>query len=776
MARKNSNRYRFVIAFLALLLGVGTETAYAVALGDISLQSALNQPLNAKIELINAGPLEESDFRVGLASNDEFAQAGVDRTQFLSDLSFTPVIQSGGKSYIRVTSRRPVNEPYLSFLVRFEMPTGRQLREFTVLVDPPGYRDPGMANATSPAVAAFSEPARSTMSGDPVRTRPAVAAPVPRPDLQAGSDVYRTVANDNLWAIAQELTRQSPNLSSVRQTMEDLFALNPTAFVGGDMERLKAGQVLRLPAEFSRLSVPVVSEDHAQDTGTVVGAPSSLGVEGSPETVSAAPASAAPDADVAGERESASLVNNQSLLRMAEMQTQLEQLQARLDQTIREKDAQIAALQSEVAQLQRGGGAGDADPLSGSSDALESSGVASGRQAPSVESSTAVVSPVAQDSVQASKPAEQVDIAPTQSISSAPVTEESQTRKEENISTSFPWLWLIPVAALLVAIVIAWKRRLEEQARELKEDIGGTEYPTLAERQPVAFDEPTLARPVPLAEPAVAATQPPTTSASVPISLAAQAADEYLGRAEIYIAYGRYNQAREVLEEGVLEQPGRLDIRMALLQVLAALGERKLFAVQEAAILEMGGDAHAIDQLKALLPAMAQELPEEKHEEALLDDSFELPDELSEWTPKLDLGADELTPTIADIENFDLDLQDLSFDDAIALTELLDAEQGHEKAKPAQATIEDELPYTLGELPSVDELDMTLDEHFASQSLADSIHDGFADYKDHPLLDQAKTCMEQGNMRAASAILQRILNEGDESQRHQAEVLLARIA
>ena len=135
-----------------------------------------------------------------------------------------------------------------------------------------------------------------------------------------------------------------------------------------------------------------------------------------------------------------------------------------------------------------------------------------------------------------------------------------------------------------------------------------------------------------------------------------------------------------------------------------------------------------------------------------------------------------MKPTQADIENFDLDLQDLSFDDAIALTELLDAEQGHEKAKPAEA-LDDDFPYTLGELPSVDELDMTLDEHFASHVPSASVADNeLSDYPASPLLQQAKSCMAQGDMRAASAILQRILNEGNDAQRHEAEVLLARIA
>lgn len=147
MATKNVNRFRTLVIVSGLVLGVGSNSVFAVGLGNITLQSSLYQPLSARIELVDVGELEASDFHIGLASNDEFARSGLDRTQFMSDMHFTPVIEPGGRSYIRVTSTRPVSEPYLSFLVGLELPGGRQLREFTVLIDPPGYQVPA-----SPAV------------------------------------------------------------------------------------------------------------------------------------------------------------------------------------------------------------------------------------------------------------------------------------------------------------------------------------------------------------------------------------------------------------------------------------------------------------------------------------------------------------------------------------------------------------------------------------------------------------------------------------------------
>ena len=110
--------------------------AMALGLGEITLYSALNQPLDARIELIDANQLEADEFKVRLASEQAFARAGVERFYVLNDLRFTPVLQ-GGERYIRVQSNKLMREPYLNFLVEVVRPNGHFVREFTVLFDPP---------------------------------------------------------------------------------------------------------------------------------------------------------------------------------------------------------------------------------------------------------------------------------------------------------------------------------------------------------------------------------------------------------------------------------------------------------------------------------------------------------------------------------------------------------------------------------------------------------------------------------------------------------------
>ena len=134
-----------VVRYGARLLLASAAVTYsawvpALGLGEITLHSALNQPLRADIALVDAAGLAEGELSVSLATADEFSRAGVERVLFLNDLTFTPILR-GDRSLIRVSSNKPVKEPYLDFLVQLDQPNGRLLREYTVLIDPPGAAD-----------------------------------------------------------------------------------------------------------------------------------------------------------------------------------------------------------------------------------------------------------------------------------------------------------------------------------------------------------------------------------------------------------------------------------------------------------------------------------------------------------------------------------------------------------------------------------------------------------------------------------------------------------
>ncbi len=152
-----------------LVAGVFSYSTWSMALGlgDITVHSGLNQPLKADIALVDAAGLNASDLSASLATADEFGRAGVERVFFLNDLKFTPILH-GNRQMIRVTSRKPVNEPYLNFLVQLDQPNGRLLREYTLLIDPPG--SPGIIPATD-------EPDPRPQSSEFPTVEPATAAP-----------------------------------------------------------------------------------------------------------------------------------------------------------------------------------------------------------------------------------------------------------------------------------------------------------------------------------------------------------------------------------------------------------------------------------------------------------------------------------------------------------------------------------------------------------------------------------------------------------------------
>lgn len=167
-------------ARLLLACAAVTYSAWvpALGLGEITLHSALNQPLRAEIAVVDAAAVTEGELSVSLATADEFSRAGVERVAFLNDLTFTPILR-GNRSLVRVSSNKPVKEPYLDFLVQLDQPNGRVLREYTVLIDPPGAENmapisdepavnrPSSAfSSVEPAVAPL--PARTESAARPV--------------------------------------------------------------------------------------------------------------------------------------------------------------------------------------------------------------------------------------------------------------------------------------------------------------------------------------------------------------------------------------------------------------------------------------------------------------------------------------------------------------------------------------------------------------------------------------------------------------------------------
>lgn len=262
---------------LALLAASASFSASALGLGQIEVKSKIGQPFVAEIPIVTSDPSELEQLQAGLASPETFSRIGLrPPIGIIADLQFTQALDARGNPIIRVTSTQPVSEPLLTFLVEVDWGQGRLVREYSALVDTPrtvsAPLQPEVAAPTVAAPAVIERPVEPTeavateakpepsptaqadatnepapqdaqaIAPAPVAPQPQVAtAPISRP-APDGSD-YEVRGGDTLSAIAARVG----GTGTLDQTMIALLRANPDAFIDGNINRLKAGAVLRMP-------------------------------------------------------------------------------------------------------------------------------------------------------------------------------------------------------------------------------------------------------------------------------------------------------------------------------------------------------------------------------------------------------------------------------------------------------------------------------------------------------------------------------------------------
>jgi pilus assembly protein FimV len=234
-------------AFFIAVTSVVSQTALGLGLGEITLHSYVNEPLSAHVELLDVGALQPEDIRVRLATQEDFDRLGVDRAYFLTSIQFEVLLEQGSPRILLSTGEVLV-EPYLDFLLEARWPSGRLLREYTVLVDlppAPSSSPVNISNTTIQAVDAAAErETPATSAAERVSVNREYGRDVEPVPTAGGS--YLVTREDTLWKIASAAAL--PGVS-VEQTMLATVAKNPRAFAGGNINGLKAGYVLALPTE-----------------------------------------------------------------------------------------------------------------------------------------------------------------------------------------------------------------------------------------------------------------------------------------------------------------------------------------------------------------------------------------------------------------------------------------------------------------------------------------------------------------------------------------------
>ncbi|MEW6312736.1 MAG: FimV/HubP family polar landmark protein [Pseudomonadota bacterium] len=242
--------------------------ALAAGLGKLTVISALGQPLRAEIELAAVQPEELATLSARLASPQMFRQANIQYAAVLTGIKFSIEKRANGTPYVKLVSAQAVNEPFLDMLVELSWASGRLVREYTALLDPPGYTVPEAPAARpdavvspvqepAPAPAAEAAPApeaeQPPMEPQPEQPaeQPAAEAvletagelPALPPPVEA-VDYGPVKRGDTLNKIAAQL---KPEGVSLDQMLVGLYRENQGAFAGKNMNRLKVGKILRIP-------------------------------------------------------------------------------------------------------------------------------------------------------------------------------------------------------------------------------------------------------------------------------------------------------------------------------------------------------------------------------------------------------------------------------------------------------------------------------------------------------------------------------------------------
>ncbi len=604
--------YRLIRVFAILIFLISLES-FALGLGEIESHSALNQPLNAEINVTGLGDdVELSEITVSLASKAAFEKVGLERPFYLVNLKFTLERKPDGATVIHVTTQESIKEPFVDFLVEVDWPAGHMLREYTILLDPPLFLEESPAVVDTPVSGMTQlqpQPMQATPSrgGAPVeqmQARRAASGSSARVSSVNGEISYGNVTRtDTLWSIAKQM--RPDGSVTVQQVMMALLRNNPEAFYNNNVNYLKAGYVLRIPdvgqipgispadaeneirrqneawldTKGQRASQATLRPLGADQVATAGAAQS--GVDAGPRLKLVAPGTGPDGAALEG--------ISDGTAQGASAQAGLDVLSSKLTLALENSEVsrqentelkkRLIALEEQIASMQR------LLTLRGDTlTALQSDAGVSGGVAQTPVPDVGVAEEIQGEDTAAGQPATQQAAA---SIA-APVQEQ-----EDLISSILadPILLGVAITVLLLLLTMAWiivRRRQAAGEMDFQDYMDETDEKL--EQETVTHDKQDDAK---IAAAAVL-TGDATAEVSGPESESASTEDDTsldifhaeedeidtLAEADVYLAYRRFDKAEELLKEAISQEPDRHDYVLKLLEVYAVAENLNDFVLQ----------------------------------------------------------------------------------------------------------------------------------------------------------------------------------------------------
>ena len=566
------------------LLSLSASEVFALSLGRITVQSALGEPLKAEIEVPNISAEEASSLKANVASPAAFVAAGLEYNSAMSGLQATLAHRSDGRAYIRLTSDRPINEPFVDMILEANWSSGRIVRDYTMLFDPPSLKQsapiPTLAQTTAatpttsaapapvkanvaPVVAA--EAARSTSSKPATATPPPPASKIASKPESTSEKQVIVKTGDSASKIAMRVKSGDVSLD---QMLVALLRANPDAFSKGNLNRLRAGAVLDLPSSEQAQSVS------ATEASQTVVAQSKDFNEFRRNLAGNAPKTAVETADRKSigkveakidDKKPASTATDKLTLSKGALQPKVDEAKVAKERADKDAAARAAELAKNIADLNK----------------LSSASAQKAAPAPAATASAPKPIASAIPAVEVSKAKPAAIAAPVASAATAkapasPASAASAPAKPQTAPVVIPveepglidQLMEDPVLPLagggLIALLGGFALYRRQKAKKSAAHVDSSFLESRL--QPDSFFGASGGQRVDTAQNGAGA---PSSMAYTNSQLNAADDVDPVAEADVYLAYGRDMQAEEILKEALRNNPGRLAIHTKLLDIYA---------------------------------------------------------------------------------------------------------------------------------------------------------------------------------------------------------------
>ena len=794
----------------ALMVG---SSVWAVGLGELELDSFLNEPLDARIALLDVDDLLPPQVLVQLASEEEFERVGAERTFLLMGLSFQVVIDSEGESYVALSSKELIREPILDFILEVKWPDGRLLRDYTVPLDPPRF-DNGVLVPTEGANEALL---RNDAPGAGVPSLASVGTT--EGQRTAVGTNYRVQPNDTLWKIAQRA--QLPG-ASVQATMLEIQRQNPDAFINNNINLLKAGQVLYLPTEIDvslsdrdvvTAAIRRQNEDWREGRASTAQAQLKIAADSEAEAGDALSAKRAPDTSEEPAQGAGLTVGNAKLAQLQSQLSQMEEEMAILQAIIDAKDQQLALMRATLSAGIDADAMVSSDQVSSLKPASTSEQRTRGDIGDEIDSVNAALAAASSRVSESTQPSESSDTgAPDSGQLSEPRTpvaelpnpiqpiETPPVASKEVSGSTMPWYQIaggVGVAALFTALALFLQRR-RSQAREQAEREKIEPNASSNSVTDAALSELSIQDSEGGAEALPLTIVDRDSKGNLGDHYVAElSTDDALSEADIYLAYGRVDQAIDLLRNAIEANPEVDFYHLKLLEILRD-DERHAEAIDVFDEIQETCSLAAIEQAKALMKDPSGVLddteeslagdqdtqvdsstdsdsdhndslastsgtgnaaPSSDHVDALFDQLQERQRQQQEQPAAGDVALELEAESFEDTE---FDLEDID--------DLLNRDNAEADLQASSAALLDELD--LSELLDSEQVAVASDSDDNDVSTADEPY--AAPNEDAPAakLDLARAYIDMEDFESARVVLEDVLQVGDEAQRREAQALL----